>query len=254
MYSLLPKGVRNTALIAFALVVILTWLAVDRIGLNFNAYRVASLVAATVPVAIVIIFGSSKYSSPWRWLWRKFPHLNQWVFPDLNGTWTGKTKSNWSVIQALRESAENQKSLDLAKLSEVELQDGDIAVQISASLFSLNVTSMSGNEGIVRSITAKAVRDDNSGDITIHYIFLAEMPLPSSTDEGLHKGAVSLTIYGPTWTTARGEYWTRRKWREGMNTAGNFEIVRVSQISEEPAKHLRRLISQGNVKSTPNNP
>lgn len=43
-------------------------------------------------VGSVMIFVANK---TWRWAWRKAPFLNQAVFPDLNGKWTGTFQTTW---------------------------------------------------------------------------------------------------------------------------------------------------------------
>ena len=231
MYPLLSKSAKSGILTFLALGIIAIWVLVVRSGLNMSVFRVASTASGSIALLVLIIFGSSQYMSPWRWLWRKVPKLNDWLFPDINGVWLGTTKSNWTVVKALREAAESGQPFKLNDLSEIPLLNGRLAMQVEATLFGIRVRSVSGNEGEVRSLAAKAIRDPESKDFSIHYIFLAEMPAPSSTDEGMHTGAATLKFKATNWGKTKGEYWTRRKWREGMNTAGQLFLERTSDIN-----------------------
>jgi hypothetical protein len=41
----------------------------------------------------------------WRLLWRLFPKLNDWIYPDLNGEWDVQGETNWNRIDALLKAA-----------------------------------------------------------------------------------------------------------------------------------------------------
>ena len=51
---------------------------------------------------------------------------------------------------------------------------------------------------------------------------------PALADEALHPGAARLDVDTDKWRL-KGEYWTRRSWRSGFNTAGILEVKRVSR-------------------------
>ncbi|PJI38974.1 hypothetical protein [Ferrovibrio sp.] len=93
MWALVPKWwqvciiVACTLLLALAVEAALQWGG----GEALSPWRLVSLITSII---IVGLGGAARLF--WRTLWRWFPKLNRWVFPDLNGVWTGKLVSTWA--------------------------------------------------------------------------------------------------------------------------------------------------------------
>lgn len=104
-----------------------------------------------------------------------------------------------------------------------------MALEIRASLFSVKLrvfaTSTSGTS---HSLAARPWQDQHSGEIHVTNVYQQLVPIPAWTDESVHLGAADLVYDTDEPEKVRGEYWTRRKWRAGMNTAGTIELVRRS--------------------------
>lgn len=176
--------------------------------------------------ALLVLGGSSKYWSPWRLVWRLFPALNDAAFPDLNGEWEGTTSSNWPVIGAMKEHAIGEGKLNMESLEDVELQSDRITLRVQASLFKLNVTAqLHGTDSLSHSITARVLRDEARDEFDLSYIYRQETPQAGLLDEASHLGAAVLR-YDRDNDKLCGQYWTKRRWRMGLNTAGLIEVTR----------------------------
>nr|WP_276589003.1 MULTISPECIES: hypothetical protein [unclassified Sphingomonas] len=175
-------------------------------------------------------FGPSAWWAPWRLVWRVLPALDA-VFPDLNGTWTGTTKSNWPVHHLMLQAAEGAVVLDRASLAAVPLEEGSIKLTIKASLFALRIAGELGRTGgSSHSTTVRVSRDENRDAWRLDYVYRQDTPQPVDTDEGSHVGAATVRLDGSSKPpTLIGEYWTRRRWRSGLNTAGLIEVTRSSR-------------------------
>lgn len=194
------------------------------------AARTVGWVTTAYFLVLTALFGSSAYLSPWRMLWRTFPALNEWIYPDLNGVWLGSTRSNWPVISAAREAARTGRQIDLEALRDVPLQENEIAMQIRASFLWITVRSqLQSTNADSQTTFAHAERDPRSHVLSLAYVYRQQTPEPLVTDEDSHIGAATLEVSPGSYSVMSGHYWTRRKWREGMNTAGRLEVKRVSE-------------------------
>jgi hypothetical protein len=188
-----------------------------------------SLTVTLASVLVAAVFGpTSPRWALWRWVWRLFPVLNEKLFPDLNGTWVGKGKSNWSRVKFLRDAACRSQKIDPEKIDEIALQDFDIALSIRASLFDLKILAKLGN---TRSRSySKSARVSKGADdqFRLDYSYDQETRDVASLDESGHEGAASLLVEN---CNARlvGKYWTRRMWHVGLNTAGIFDLTKTDR-------------------------
>ena len=243
MYALLPWKYIGSAV---ALIVGISLYAED-IGLLFGfAVTDQSLIRYLPPMilfAFIGFFGSTGYYAPWRFVWRWIPALNKWL-PDLNGVWLGTTASNWPTIKKMFDAAQTRSAIDEKALHSTPERRDVMAVQITASLFSLKVeASLSSTNGSSHSITAKPRRDQHSGRIHLTYIYEQTSPNPAFTDEERHVGAADLIIDLDNVEEAKGVYWTRRKWQSGLNTAGGLALRR-SAHSKKKGKSLREYAAE----------
>lgn len=187
-------------------------------------------VAATIwAVVLLLLAGSSSRFAPWRLLWKLFPAFNRLFFPDLNGKWEGTTSSNWPVVKSMLDAATGTGGIDPATLENIPLQDDAITVTIKASLFYFRLTAkLSNTDGTSHSRTALVAKDPHHGGFQLQYLFSQDTPAAGLTDDAAHFGAVTADLDLDRWEM-NGYYWTRRKWRAGLSTAGKLALHRVSR-------------------------
>ena len=193
-------------------------------------FRKTSAAVTIWSFLLVLIFGpTSPRWSLWRLVWSWRPELNRLAFPDLNGVWKGSTCSNWPAIQRMLEAAKGSGNLDPETLATTDLQRDGITMTIKASLFSFRISAeLESTGGMSHSLTERVSENKRRGELELFYIYLQETPEPALTDEGSHPGAASLTINLSDFSM-NGEYWTKRSWRSGFNTAGRIEVKRLSR-------------------------
>lgn len=231
MYATLPPK-RLLAILGYPLLAIFL-LQIFARGLPAEASSVWRLAGTTIAIwsfILLAFWGMHVWWSPWRLLWRAIPQLNRWVFPDLNGTWKGFTKSNWPSIKAMLDTVDGKRS-DVTRddLSVIPLQSDKIAITIKASFFSFVVEAgLSSTGGTSHSVTERVCYDAKRERFELYYVYLQDTPIPQPTDESSHPGAAKLVLNMDDWSL-RGEYWTKRSWRQGLNTAGMIEVVRQSR-------------------------
>ena len=97
----------------------------------------------------------------------------------------------------------------------------------SASIFSIR-SKLQDTGGDSKTIAVRAEKSSDPHEFTLSYLYRQTTPEPRSTDEESHVGAATLEVKPGDKPLMEGQYWTRRKWREGMNTAGIIHIMRVS--------------------------
>jgi hypothetical protein len=176
---------------------------------------------------LVVLGGSSAAWSPWRIIWRMFPPLNNILFPDLNGVWTGSTQSNWSCIEAMLQAIDGKRD-DISKetLDQIPLRKDAIEISIRASLFKFIVEAkLSSTGGVSHSVTETLLYDPRLERFELYYVYLQDTPTPRLTDDTSHQGAAHLLLDTKAWTL-KGNYWTMRSWRAGLNTSGLLEVAR----------------------------
>jgi len=88
---------------------------------------------------------------------------------------------------------------------------------------------VAATQGESRSLFASLELEPEDREFQLIYLYQQFTPDPLPTDEELHVGAAALRIRDNGELTLDGSYWTRRKWREGLNTAGQIDVKRVDQ-------------------------
>lgn len=244
MYPLLPwkwfSGVLATTIAAAVYA--------DELALVFGITLPQSVIVRYFPVGVLaftsVIFGPTGYWAPWRFLWRVVPPLNGWAFPDLNGVWVGVTRSNWPVIERAYDAALSHRSTTEAELYGTPLKEDAIAVSIRCSLFALKIkVATSATDGESHSVAARPSHDPLTGCLHVTNVYRQSVPDPAWTDESVHLGAADLRVDPDEPDRIRGEYWTRRVWRTGKNTAGKIELRRLS-AKQSKGKALRQFAAE----------
>lgn len=191
--------------------------------------RTIGSAASLWALALLMLAGMSGRFAPWRLLWQAIPGFNHWFYPDLNGTWEGTTSSNWPVVKSMFDAATDKGGLDPAALESIPLQDDRITVTIKASLFSFRLTAkLSNTGGTSHSRTALVAKDPHRDTFQLQYLFSQDTPDAGLQDDASHLGAVTVDLDLDRWEM-NGYYWTRRKWRAGLSTAGKLTLQRVSR-------------------------
>jgi len=239
MYPLLPWKTLSTALVVLVCMAVYA----DDLGDWFGVAISDTLVIRTLPIIALtvlgVFFGFTATWSPWRLTWRCLPFLNKTAFPDLNGVWVGTTASNWPTIEKMVSSAEGKGGLAKQELFDTLERHDAIAMEITASLFSLRLeTGLSSKDATSYSITAKPWKCHHTPRIHLAYVYEQETKDPSVTDEERHMGAADVLFEPQAPDELNGVYWTRRSWVTGLNTAGRLQLRRVAR-SKDAKKSLR---------------
>lgn len=228
MYTVLPRGMLRIGLTVFALLVLGLPAVAGLFGQNLGWLKAASLAPSVGVILLYAFFWSDAAWSPWRWLWRKCPILNSALFPDLNGVWVGTTRSNRPIINKVRQAAAANEALQPDALARAPLQEDVLALDIKASLFRVKIEAwLTSTRATSCSVTAKAVKIN--GTVHLFYVYHQKTPEADHTDEWLHLGAAELDFDPSRVQETTGVYWTRRSWRQGLNTAGLLQLRRAGE-------------------------
>lgn len=180
-------------------------------------------------LALLLLAGSANRFSPWRLVWRACPPLNRWLFPDLNGVWRGHTASNWPVVKSMFDAATGGGAQEATSFEAIPLQEDEIVITIKASLFFFRLTAtLPSTGGKSHSVTAIVSKDTQRDIFQLQYVFSQDTPEAGLMDDSSHLGAATAELDLEQWELS-GYYWTRRKWRSGLSTAGKLKVRRVSR-------------------------
>lgn len=227
------------ALMMFALFVVFI-VSLQSLSVREMISQVSTITIGTVLI-VWGIFGVHFSFAPWRWLWLKWPVLSRVFYPDLNGLWAGKMHSNWPILERLRDAAQHDGGLDLRLMADEALLERDVVFEIKAHLFGCHIRAVfSGaddatmmNHSDTEFVLAK--RNTKTKELSLSYLYTQNTPNGSATDERTHPGAAKLSFrLIDDEPCLFGDYWTDRRWRDGLNTAGQLKLRRVSD------QHARR--------------
>ncbi len=149
--------------------------------------------AAVVDIALLVLL-----SFGWRWLWTKFPALNRWIYPDLNGHW-------------------------LAEIHWVQGDKSGIAVgtaRITQDFFRFGIDVDAPNSES-NTIALVLKKDTETGKPLLHYIYEVREKHTRPGGDNVYRGAASLTFDALSDRQLSGNYFTSR------STAGRFQFSRV---------------------------
>ena len=238
MYPLLPK---IWFLVSITLIIIVGIGVFSVFGDQFLWLKIAHSVAIGIIFFVTVFFGLSCYWAPWRCLLRRFPSLVRFAYPDINGVWVGCTKSNWPIIENMKNKSEDEKTSN-NKENHPNLQEDPIAIEIKSHLFSVYIRAYAKNtDSESFTLTAKPRWDCSKGRIKLSYVYQQDTKKLVKTDQEQHIGAAEVVFDPDEPDEANGIYWTRRSWREGLNTAGKIELARRTQ-RHAPGKKLKDFV------------
>lgn len=138
----------------------------------------------------------------WKWIWNVFPALNNWFFPDINGTWNVEIHWNWTQQDGTIKNG--------VKKGEVVIRQNFL--NISMELF----TDESESETLI----IQPEKNSKSNRLTFHYIY-KNTPKNNCNNKLLpHIGTAILKISPDTNTIIEGNYFTDR------NTKGVLKFIK----------------------------
>lgn len=228
MYRILSKKVLFAA---FAWLVIgLLWVANAAENLVNQEVKVTA-----IPAVAWILLNAILWNPVWRFLWKTFPALNDWVFPDLNGTWDVELCSNWPrQEQLLYAAASTENAIDMRHCGESELAKLTpitLRAEVTQTWWSFEMVmyNPAGDTPIDRSntISVDPIRKRGLLPPGICYFYKQTNATDNVSDDAEFYGAARLS-YDPKTDQLKGLTWTARMWRRAMNTAGTITFNRIS--------------------------
>lgn len=159
---------------------------------GFGFFSFAFKGAVFLEIVILIFFVSG-----WRFLWSKFPKLNEWVYPDLNGEWQVSIHWNYG----------HQKGIKTA------------IAHIKQDFFKLSMELVS-DESESETLMVKPKKDPESSRPLLYYIYRNEAAQGVNNPRPSHKGAAVLKLDLKDQNTLKGNYFTDH------GTNGHFELKR----------------------------
>lgn len=225
MYQIITRGMLAYLLIP-PLLILLGFLAVDW---PESLWSKISLTGTTT-VVLVLVLGSGW--GLWRFLWRWWPKLNIWVYPDLNGVWQGTLKSNWPVIERLTKAAKGEvpayDPFGTGEAEATDLLEVSMTIRIRADWFRIRVALDDTGYSDSSDLTVMPLRGADGTPHALTYIYKNRTADPKATDTEHHLGAAWLEVRWGNEPRLDGKVWTERRWRQGVNTAGRLCLTRVS--------------------------
>jgi len=233
MYRILPKKL---------LILAIAWMALGLfvIGQNAGELFKVNFKFASVPILVWLSINALLWNPIWRWLWKTFPKLNEWVFPDLNGTWDVELCSNWPrQSQMLDAAASTDHAIDMRRCPESDLAPLT-PIRLEAEIhqtwfgFEMLLYNPRGDTPIDRSDTISV--DPFSGTSLrragICYFYKQVNATDNVADDAEFYGAARLE-YDRRKDQLIGLAWTARMWRQAMNTAGSITFTRKSPTASQ---------------------
>ncbi len=142
------------------------------------------------------------------------------IFPEIHGDWEADIFSNWPTIAEkcdIKDSNGEPFKENITKTT----------VNIKASLLSISI-HLNSNSGYQDSRTlSSSIKKDTHGNYELCYIYRAFVNNPKPSDEQSFLGAGLIRFSDLKNNTLKGEFWTNRKWKEGLNTAGTITLKRI---------------------------
>lgn len=197
MIGLLPLGrIVGVIAISYGVVVTALVLIISKIStpLSFvDGLKVATL--GGLPIQLLLLLW---INVGWRRLWRVFPALNRWVFPDIGGVWSME-------IDWVRE----QTSGTLEARVEIKQTFTHLSMDVEAP----------GSDS--RTLSAVPKKDPESGRPSIHYLYLVTPHARGAQVDPPYLGAAILRFSEAGEVSLSGNYWT------SAMTKGHYFLKRI---------------------------
>lgn len=172
--------------------------------------------SATISITAVLV--TLLGTVGWKLLWLLCPVFNDWVCPDLSGRWRVTIESNIDRI------AQHHPSLAGKTITNRVQGTAEIKQNWFRIFISLKMDSQYSHS---RTTCVHLLRDEQSGRVSLSYVYENDTPEPVDTDEQRHFGAARVRIEkAKKGYELKGEYWTNRNWAAAMNTAGRVSFIK----------------------------
>lgn len=204
MWSLLPRSTQLLIIVGTTVVLVLGLQGIDQL---ITGKETSLLKYVSAAASIIGLIGVATANWIWRPLWRWFPKLGHWFFPDLNGTWQGALRSTWEN-PAIGESP------------------GPIqtTITIRQTLFTTSVRQRT-NESSSWSTRVISECDRDADRYRLWYSYDNKPSATVSPRSGQHEGVAWLEVsMDENPNRLLGQYYTSRK------TSGDIDVQRVSDI------------------------
>lgn len=133
----------------------------------------------------------------WRRLWRRFPALSHWLYPDIGGEWN--IRIYWQSPQ------------------DYDVVDARATIRQDFVRVSMEVRSSSSDS---KTLIAQPKKDPESGAPLLYYVYAVTPKLIGSNPGSPYFGAAILKFSETEGGELRGNYWTSRQ------TSGHFQLSR----------------------------
>lgn len=217
MYQVLGLKKLLTSVAFLGLIIFFIWTRINppKDGIGFIRIVLAS---ANTSVLIFVVIGQMTPFIAW---FARQPLINR-VLPDLDGDWYAELTSNWATI---------------AKAHGIEVKNTQpvtAKIRITVRLFTVRMELVS-DSGYSESdtVAVRVLKNQEHGDVSLHYIYKNETPIAENTDSSVHYGAASLKLkkkFNGDYSL-EGHYWTNRNWEKGLNTAGRICMYRTKNVA-----------------------
>lgn len=173
----------------------------------------------------------------WRLFW-KLPILGPWlsrvIFPDLNGEWRVIVRSNWPIIDKMRNAAKYKDEPRFDPVNEAhqrpDLQSTEFLAIIEQKWLGTEISFKPNQKTPLQSSTtlsAELIGKEGAEAKRVALIYRqANRALPAHSDEHSFLGAALLYV-SDDGKSLTGNYWTNRSWDKGLNAAGEITFTKV---------------------------
>lgn len=201
MWGLLPRNFRLSLIVSVAIVGSMGISGIVGV-ITGDARPAYQYVSAVVFLFTVLTVTAERI---WRPLWRRFPILGKYWFPDLNGTWMGTLDSSWK-----------------ANPTDPALPPIPVTLQIKQGLFDITVRGKTG-ESSWNSLRCFVEADKSARVFRLSYIYHNHPEATLVARSQRHDGTACLEIeMNEPLIMLKGRYYTERR------TAGDFTLTRSS--------------------------
>lgn len=181
----------------FSAIAILYAVATASIITIFELSGLGSISVAFRSAFVLELLILSFFVFGWRKLWTRYPILNEWIYPDLNGKWSVSIHWNWGGKQGTKTAI----------------------AHIKQDFFRLSMELVS-DESESETLMVKPKKDPESARPLIYYIYRNESAQGATNPRPPHKGAAILKLDHNNQNLLKGNYFTDEA------TNGHFEMRR----------------------------
>ena len=187
----------KTIVIFSALYAILLITALPFFNKDINITNILKYTASFELIIIYILFFG------WKYIWKIFPKLNDWLFPNINGTW--KVEIHWNWIQKDGTKKEG-------------IKEGEVVIKQNFLTLSMELFT---DESESETLVIQPKKNPTSGRLELYYIY-RNTPIDKGDNKlQSHIGTAILKIAPHNNDMLQGNYFTDR------NTQGLLKFKKI---------------------------